>query len=375
MKNFNLLQVLPELESGGIEQGTIDLANYLGKKKVGSFIVSNGGKMEVLLDSKNVKHYKIPVHSKNIFNIFSNANKVQRVIYNNDIDIVHVRSRAPAWMLQFVKNKKFKLVSTFHNIYGTNNFLKTYYNNSLAKVDKIVAISSFVKSEIIKKYNINEKKITVINRGIDTDFYDPKNYIQTEYSNFLVKYNLPHDKKIILYPGRLTDWKGQIKFLEVLNNLKDKDIYCFFVGDDKNSSYSEKFIREIGKKKLNKICKVLGNLSSLDLKFFYKSCDVVISAPLKPEGFGRTISESLSMKKMILSYNYGGAKDQLSKLSHHYKIKPFDNTELKNKIDNIFKMSQLEKENFGNLAREHVINNFSKELMLKNYLNFYDNIL
>ena len=123
MKNFNLLQVLPELESGGVEHGTIDLANYLGKKNLGSFIVSNGGKMEIFLDSKNVKHFRIPVHSKNIFNIFSNVKKVQKVINDNNVDIVHVRSRAPAWILQFIRIKNFKMVSTFHNVYGSNNLI------------------------------------------------------------------------------------------------------------------------------------------------------------------------------------------------------------------------------------------------------------
>jgi glycosyltransferase involved in cell wall biosynthesis len=375
MKNFNLLQVLPELESGGVEQGTIDLANYLGQKKLGSFIVSNGGKMESFLDLKHVKHFRIPVHSKNILNIFSNARKVLKVISDNKINIVHVRSRAPAWMLQFIRNKNFKTVSTFHNIYGSNNFFKTQYNKSLAKVDNIIAISNFVKSKIIKNYRINEDKINVINRGIDTDFYNPEVYDQSQFIQFLSKYNIPSDKRIILYPGRLTEWKGQLNFLEVLKNFRDNNIFCFFVGDDKNSSYTKKFIKEINKKRINHFCKALGNLSSLDLKFFYKCSDVIISAPLKPEGFGRTISESLSMKKIILSYDYGGAKDQLFKLSNHYKIKPFDHLDLKSKIDNVLQMTQEEKENLGKIAREHVIKNFSKELMLNSYLNFYNNIL
>jgi len=373
MKNFNLLQIIPSLDSGGVEQGTIDVANFIGEKDIGSSIVSNGGNMLTLLNRRKTNHFKLPVHSKNIFIMPFIANKLSRIILDRQINIVHVRSRIPAWHLQFIRNKKFKTVSTFHNVYGSQNLFKKIYNKALSRVDYIVAISDYVKSKIIDNYKINEKKITVINRGIDTKFFDPKIDDESNFINFLNKYNLSSERKIILYPGRLTRWKGQINFLKIMEAYKDDHIICYFAGDDKNKSYTSKLINEINKKNLRQNCKILGHLSKEDLKMMYKCADIVISAPLEPEGFGRTISESLSMKKIILCYDYGGAKNQLSGLDNIYKISPHDQVEMKNKIDKIIKLPKSYKDNLGSISRHYVIENFSKEKMLEEYLNFYLN--
>ena len=373
MKNFNLLQIVPSLESGGVEQGTIDVANFLGEKDLGSFIVSNGGNMLTLLNNKKTKHIKLPVHSKNILAMPFIARKLNQTIKDNKINIVHVRSRAPAWFLQFIPDKKFKTVSTFHNIYGSSNFFKKTYNKALSKVDYIVAISEFVRSKIIDTYKINKNKITVINRGVDTKFLDPENIDVSKFANFLSEFNITSEKKIILYPGRLTEWKGQINFLKIIKFYKDDQIICYFVGDDKNKSYASKLINEINKKGISQNCKVLGLLSKENLKMMYKIADIVISAPLIPEGFGRTISESLAMKKIILSYDYGGAKDQLAGLNTIYKVSPNNNSELKNKIDKVLTLSNDYKNDLGSISRQHVINNFSKEKMLEGYLSFYQN--
>ena len=357
----------------GAEQGTIDVANFLGEKKLGSFIVSNGGKMLNLLNKRNTIHFELPVHSKNFLTMPFTAKKLNKIILDNNINIVHLRSRAPAWVLKFVRNKTFKLVSTFHNVYGSENFLKKHYNKALGQTDYIVAISEFVKSKIIDTYKINEKKITVINRGIDTKFLNPDINEEDKFAEFILKFNIPSNKKIILFPGRLTQWKGQIKFLNIIESYKDEQIIFYFIGDDKNISYYSKLINEINKRNLARNCKILGHLSKQNLKMMYKCADVIISAPLKPEGFCRTISESLAMKKIILSYNYGGAKDQLTGLDEIYKVTPHNHIEMKNKIDQVLKLSKEHKNNLGFISRRHVIDNFSKDRMLDNYLQFYKN--
>jgi glycosyltransferase involved in cell wall biosynthesis len=375
MKNFNLLQIIPSLDSGGTEQGTVDVANFVGEKDLGSFIVSNGGYMLKLLNKRKTSHFKLPIHSKNVFTMPFIINKLSKIISDKHINIVHVRSRFPAWHLQFIRNTKFKTVSTFHNVYRSQNLFKKIYNKGLSRVDHIVAISDFVKFKIIDTYKINENKITVINRGVDTKFFDPTIYNENFFFNFLNKYHLSSEKKIILYPGRLTRWKGQINFLKIMESYKDDQVICYFVGDDKNKSYTAKLINEINKRHLQQNCKIIGHLSKEDLKMMYKCADIVISAPLEPEGFGRTISESLAMKKIILCYDYGGAHDQLNGLDEIYKVSLHDQTEMKNKIDKIIKLSESYKDNLGSISRRHIIENFSKEKMLENYLNFYQTII
>ena len=195
MKNFNLLQIIPSLDSGGVEQGTVDVANFIGKKNLGSFIVSNGGRMLVLLNRKKTDHFKLPIHSKNIFSLPFVANKLSKIISVKKINIVHVRSRFPAWYLQIIRNKKFKTVSTFHNVYGSQNLFKKIYNKALGRVDHIVAISDFVKSTIINTYKISENKITVINRGVDTKLFNAEINNSNNFINFLDKYSLSSEKK------------------------------------------------------------------------------------------------------------------------------------------------------------------------------------
>ena len=374
MKIFNLMQIVPSLQSGGVEQGTVDLSNYLASLKIRNFIISNGGNLLSYLNKKYVEHSILPVHSKNFFKMPFTAKKVNNLLKKSEINILHLRSRAPAWMIPYLAKDNIKIVSTFHNIYGHENIIKKIYNKKLSKVDKIVAISSYVKNEITNLYKINPDKIKVINRGIDINFFDKDNINQEFFINFLKKANISPDNKIILFPGRLTKWKGQIEFLNIVSALKDKKIIFYFIGDDKNTSYKNKFINEINKKNLNNICRVLGNLNAEELKIMYKCSDIVISAPLKPEGFGRIISESLAMKKIILAYNYGGAKDQIDKLDDLYKINPGQLNEIKNKIVKVLEMDQITINNLGNIAREHVSKNFSKNLMLESYYNFYQEL-
>ncbi len=374
MKIFNLMQIVPSLQSGGVEQGTVDLSNYLASLKIRNYIISSGGNLLSYLNKQYVDHSILPVHSKNFFKMPFTAKKVNNLLKKSEINILHLRSRAPAWMIPYLNKDNIKIVSTFHNVYGHENIIKKIYNKKLSKVDKIVAISNYVKNQITDLYKINPEKIKVINRGIDINFFNSENINQEFFINFLKKNNISPDKKIILFPGRLTKWKGQIEFLNIVKALKDKKIIFYFIGDDKNISYKNKFINEINKKKLNNICRVLGNLNSEELKIMYKCSDIIISAPLKPEGFGRVISESLSMKKIILAYNYGGAHDQINSLDDLYKIKPGRLDDLKDKILKVLEMDQITTNNLGSAAREHVVKNFSKNLMLESYFNFYQEL-
>ena len=372
MKKINLMQVVPSLQSGGVEQGTIDVANYLAKTEIKNYIASHGGQMLSYLNKRYVEHYTMPVHSKNFLLMPFVARKMNKIINENNVNILHIRSRAPAWLLPYINKRKLKTVSTFHNVYGYNNMIKKIYTRQLSNVDNIVAISKYVKEEIVKNYRINHNKISVINRGIDVNFLNADIDNQENFIHFTNKYRINMQNKIILFPGRLTGWKGQLEFLKIAEYFKEEPIVFYFVGDDKNTSYLKKLNQEINKKNLNHNCRILGHLNKNELKTIYKCSDVVISAPIKPEGFGRIVSETLSMKKIILAYDFGGARNQLDGLDSIYKIMPHDFNEMKNKIINVLQLTESQIDNMGIVARQHVINKFSKEKMLSSYINFYE---
>ena len=185
--SIRLLQVLPTLNSGGLERGAIDIAEGISKLGNISLVASNGGRLVNQLEQKGIKHLKIPVHSKNPFTIYKNISVLKKIIANEKINIIHTRSRAPAWSSYFASKKLIRSVSTYHNAYNYNNNFKKIYNSGLGKMDKVIAISNFVKNKIIKSYNIPENKIDVIYRGIDQKIFNLEEINRDIIQSFIVQ--------------------------------------------------------------------------------------------------------------------------------------------------------------------------------------------
>ncbi len=373
MSSFNVVQIIPSLDSGGAERGTIDVSNYLSELGIINNIISNGGRMLDETDKNFTNHFKLSVDSKNFVTFPIIASRINKLISKNNINIAHIRSRGPAWILRFANTKNIKTISTFHNVYSGTSFLKKLYNKELANVDKVIAISNYVKNEIINKYKIDKEKVEVINRGVDVDYYDKK-LSDDNIKNFLNKNSINLNKKIILFPARLTNWKGHLEFLNIFKKINDDKYLLYFVGDTKNLSYSTKVQNKINNLNLTNNCKIIGNLNKDDLKIMYHLSSIIMSLPLKPEGFGRIISEALIMRKKVLAFNFGGVKDQLNGLDNIYKAEPlvYDNLHLK--LQELVEIDNERFLNISNNSRNHIINNFSKKQMVKKYLNLYEKI-
>jgi len=373
MSSFNLVQIVPSLDSGGVERGTIDLANFLSHKNLSNHIISNGGRLLKNIDTSFTNHYKLPVNSKNIFKYPFIAKKIFKYVTSNNINIVHVRSRGPAWISSFLSTNNIKTVSTFHNIYGGESFIKKFYNKKMSNVNYIISISNYVKKEISRKYNIDPNRIFVINRGVDTDFFND-DVNESDKKKFLDKHNIVNGQKIFLYPGRITEWKGQHQFISKIEKINMKGRVIIFAGDTSNNSHTNLLKKEIKNKNLLDKCKILGPLDDRDLKIAYSLSDLVLSLPTRPEGFGRTISETISMKKIIIAKNIGGVFDQLKDLDKIYKIEEKDMDQLSEKIEQIMQLEEGYKENLVSRGRDHVRNNFSLHNMTSGYFNFYEKI-
>ena len=373
MSSFNLVQIVPALESGGVERGTIDVSNYLSSKNLSNHIISSGGNLLNEINKEFTSHCLLPVNSKNFLRYPIIAKAIANYIKENKINILHVRSRVPAWIISMISKKNIQTVSTFHNIYGGETFIKKIYNKQMSKVNHVIAISNYVKSNIIKKYNLEPDKITVINRGIDTDFFNDDVHDNVK-QDFLKQLNIKRNSKIILYPGRITEWKGQLNFINSVKNLDVTDFVVLFVGSTTNSSHTNLLKKTIYEKKLDNKCKVIGSLNYNKLKVAYSVSDLVISLPNRSEGFGRTISEALSMKKMILAKYVGGAYDQLNQLDNVFKMHEKELNNLNQRIKEVLEIPEENKRSILVNARQHIINNFSLHKMVANYYNFYERI-
>ena len=373
MSSFNLVQIVPSLESGGVERGTVDVANFLAKKKIKNFIITSGGKMMNELDDNFTHVHQLPVASKNFFSYPFIASKINKFIKANNINLVHVRSRGPAWIINLMLKNNIKTISTFHNVYGGNSYLKTMYNKGLSKMDHLVAISDYVKETIVQKYNITEENISVINRGIDTEHFNQP-IDDTKRDDFFHTHQIDTPKKIILFPARLTNWKGQLEFIDVIKKIDIQNLLVLFAGDIKNDSYTRLVRDKIHKDNLTNICKILGSVNQDEMRRLYQIADLSVSFPLRAEGFGRIISESLYSNTPVLAFDYGGVKNQLKNLSDLFKVKPYDYQGLPAKIEVLLNLTEDQKKEALQDVQLVIEKNFSKINMVNQYLELYESV-
>ena len=373
MSSFNLVQIVPSLNSGGVERGTVDVANFLAEKKIKNFIITSGGNMIKELNDNFVHVHQLPVSSKNFFLYPSIGRKINKFIQANNINLVHVRSRGPAWMINLMSKNNVKTISTFHNVYGGNSLIKKIYNKGLSKMDHLIAISDYVKETVIQKYNITNKNISVINRGIDIEYFnEPINNDDKE--DFISRHQIDKSKKIILFPARLTRWKGQLEFVDVIKQITTDSILVLFAGDTKNENYTNQLREKINKSNIKSIFKILGSVDKKEMRLLFDIADLSVSLPLRAEGFGRTISESLYSGTPVIAFNYGGAKNQLEHLSDFFKSKPKDYESLPSKIDLLLNLSEDQKIKILQNVKAVIENNYSKENMVNQYLEFYESV-
>ena len=371
MSSFNLVQIVPSLDSGGVERGTVDVANFLAEKKIQNFIITSGGKMIKELDKKFIHVHQLPVASKNFFFYPLIARKINQFIKANNINIVHVRSRGPAWMVNLIAKNNIKTIATFHNVYGGNSYLKKMYNKGLSKMDHLVAISDYVKETILKKYDLRTNNISVINRGVDTEYFNQPVDVGIR-DNILKTHQIDTAKKIILFPARITSWKGQLEFIDVIKKIDTQNIFVLFAGDTKNESYTKLVRDKIKQNNLDGVCKILGSINQDEMRSLYEVADLSVSFPLRAEGFGRTVSESLYSKTPVLAFDYGGVKNQLANLSDMFKVKPQDFQILPSKIEKLLSLSEVEKKEALEGVQSVIESNFSKINMVKQYLKLYE---
>ena len=368
--NLKVLQVIPKLGYGGAETGCYDIAHYLPENDCESFIVTSGGELTKFIDKKKVKLIKLPVHSKNPLMILINSVLLVFIILFYNISIVHARSRAPAWSCFFAtKLTRRKFVTTFHGTYNFKGSLKKFYNSIMVRSDLIIAGSNFIFSHIKENYSnlINvKKKLLVIFRGINVDYFDSSTTLEKEEKKLLQDWGISENKKIILLPGRLTSWKGQELFIEAINLVNIELGYEAFYGVVLGSDQG----RDLYKKKLHRLCDQY-NISN-QVKFIdhcknmavaYKISDIVVSASIEPEAFGRVAVEAQSMEKMIIASNIGGSNETVVDEKTGLLFESGSAKSLSKKIIRALMMDESSLKTMGIEGRKNVIKKFNVEKM------------
>ena len=368
--NLKVLQVIPKLGYGGAETGCYDIAHYLPENGCKSFIVTSGGELLKFVDKKKVKVFRLPVQSKNPILILINAIILTFIILFNNISIIHARSRAPAWSCLIAsKITSRKFVTTFHGTYNFKSNLKKLYNSVMVRSDLIIAGSNFIFSHIKENYSnyLNQKKkLLVVFRGINVDYFDPTTKLETEEKKLLKQWEIEKDKKIILLPGRLTTWKGQEVFIEAINlvniELGYEAFYAVILGSDQGRDlYKKKLIRLSEQYRLTKQLRFIDHCK--DMALAYKVSDIIVSASIEPEAFGRVSVEAQSMEKPIIASNIGGSNETVIDEKTGYLFKAGDAKSLSQKILKTLTINETQLKLIGAEGRKNIVQKFNVEKM------------
>ena len=380
--NLKVLQVIPKLGYGGAETGCYDLAHYLTEYGCVSYIVTSGGELLKFVDKKKVKLIKLPVHSKNPILILLNTIALIFIILLKDISIVHARSRAPAWScLIATKITRRKFITTFHGTYNFKNSIKKIYNSVMVRSNLVIAGSNFIFSHInnnYSKYFDSKKRFLVIFRGINVDYFDPSKTSCTAESQLISDWKLDRNRKIILMPGRLTAWKGQETFIEALNlvnkELGHQSFYAVILGNDQGRDVYKKKIKRLAEQyRLNNQLKFINHCK--DMPLAYKISDLVVSASIEPEAFGRVSVEAQSMEKPIIASGIGGSNETILNNKTGFLFEAGNAESLSKKIIEVLNLNESTLKFMGIEGRKNIIKKFNVEKMCFSTYSEYKKLL
>ena len=382
-KKIKVLQVIPRLGYGGAETGCYDLAHFLPERGIKSFLVTSGGELLKFVDKKKVKIFKLPVQSKNPALILFNAIVIFFIILIYNINIVHARSRAPAWSCFLATKFSFrKFVTTFHGTYNFSNRIKKFYNSIMVRSDLVIAGSNFIFSHINENYGNffknNKRKFLVIFRGINTNYFNPKKILPIKLDKFSKKNNIDRNKFIILLPGRLTPWKGQKIFIEAIKLLSEnKNISPFetiILGSDQGRNvYKKQLLVLVQQYRLGKIIKFIDHCEEMPVA--YGIANLVCSSSYEPETFGRISVEAQSMQIPVIASDIGGSRETIIKDKTGYLFKNKDPKDLADSITMLMQKDYNSLKSIGFEGRKNVLKRFDVDKMCQTTFTEYKKLI
>jgi len=369
-----ILQVLPALESGGVERGTLEIARAIQQHGGKALVASSGGKMSHQLSRYGAQHITLPLESKNPFAIWKNAKELEKIIREQKVDIVHARSRAPAWSAYLAcKRTGAKFVTTFHGTYGLQNKYKARYNSVMLKGDRVIAISHFIADHIRANYQVDEGKIRIIHRGVDLDLFTPDLFSHQRMAALIQEWRLPMELPIVLFPGRITRWKGQDVFLKALASLPHRNFFAVILGDDKKrGAFKDELDALVTQLGLEEHVRFAAHTQYITEA--YMLARVVVATSIEPEAFGRVVLEAQAMGKPVIATNHGGPQETVLQGVTGLLVPPGDVEALAVAIDHTMHLDEAMQQQIAGDALKQA-KKFSLQAMCDKTLAVYEELL
>lgn len=370
-----VLQILPSLNGGGVERGTVEMASALKEKGWVPIVVSAGGVMEQELKRMGVRHITLPVASKNPWVMYRNISKIADVIREFNVDIVHVRSRAPAWSAYFAaKRTKTHFVTTFHAAYTRGGVFKNYYNAIMARGENVIAISDFLAAHISENYRVEKERLVTIPRGVDCRKFNPAVINADRILKMARNWGLPDGVPVIMLPGRLTRLKGHETFVEALARLKDQNFLAILVGSTEGrEAYVSELYTLIRKRGLEGKVQIKGHCDDMAVALMLS--DVVVSATTVPEGFGRVAVEAQAMGRPVIATAHGGSMETVIDGETGWLVPVGDVDAMASALAAAIGMTTKEREAVAVEARRHVTDKYDIETMCSSTISVYETLM
>ncbi len=372
---FCVLQVLPSLVSGGVERGTVDMAEAIVAAGGRALVASEGGPMEHQVARVGGEHLSLPLASKNPFVMRRNVGRLIEIIQTRGVDLVHARSRAPAWSARSAARRSgLPWVTTFHGAYRIGNPVKRRYNAIMAAGDLVIAPSEFIARHLLLNYRIDPGSLRVVPRGVDLDVFDPARVSAERFVALAGKFRLPDGVPVVMLPGRLTRLKGHGLLLDAVSRLSDLNFCCVLVGSDRGrEAYRRELEQVIERRGLAGRAVVLEECR--DMPAAYMLADVVVSASAEPEAFGRVIGEAQAMGRPVVASDHGGAPEQVIPGETAFLFPPGDVEGLTQALRQALSLDAAARERLAAHAIANVRARYSKALMCRQTLEVYDELM
>ncbi|MDP6642460.1 MAG: glycosyltransferase family 4 protein [Rhodospirillales bacterium] len=370
-----VLQVLPALVTGGVERGTVDIAEAIVQAGGRALVVSEGGPMVGELNRAGAEHFVLPLATKNPFAIYKNIAHLSELITREQVDIVHARSRAPAWSAWHAAKRTGRaFITTFHGTYGHTSAAKRWYNSIMTRGERVIAISDFIGGHVHQVYGVSAARIRVVHRGIDMIRFDAANINSERVIHLAEVWRLPDGQPVVMLPGRLTRWKGQSVFIEAVKRLNRPGVQFLMVGSDQGRyDYRRELEQHIEAEGMTGMIHVIDHCD--DMPAAYMLTDVVVSASTEPEAFGRVVAEAQALGRPVIATDHGGARETVIDGETGWLTKPGDADSLARAMALALDQSDEDRQAFAERSVAHIRKNFSKDRMCAETLEVYEEVL
>jgi glycosyltransferase involved in cell wall biosynthesis len=370
-----VLQVLPALGGGGVERGTVEITSIIARLGGLPLVASAGGRLAPAVERAGGRNLILGLDSKNPWRIWRNAAALERLIRAHQVDIVHARSRAPAWSaLLAARRTGAHFVTTYHGSYNENLPGKRRYNAVMAMGERVIAVSQFIAGLIAERHGTDPARIRVIHRGVDPAMFDPARVGPDRQVRLLRAWRVQDGQTTLVLPGRLTRWKGQAVLIEALARMRHQGAVAVLVGADQGRArYAAELAALAERLGVGDRLRIVGDCE--DMPAALSLSDVVVNASTDPEAFGRVVIEAQAMARPVVATDHGGAVETVAHGETGWRVPPGDADALAAALDHALELSQEERAALGARARASVLANYTVEAMQMKTIEVYREVL